>query len=86
MARQVQALKVAARRIATALWRVLADEQTGRLDVAQLLHFAGVALVSYGAHLIYAPAGFLVSGSLLIWWTLPTRPPFVMRSHSEVDR
>jgi hypothetical protein len=26
----------------------------------------GACLVSYGAHMIYAPAGFIVSGSFLI--------------------
>lgn len=28
---------------------------------------AGAALLSYGAHMIYAPAGFIVGGGLLLF-------------------
>lgn len=34
--------------------------------LCDLAGFGGAALISYGAWLVYAPAGFIVGGSLLI--------------------
>lgn len=63
------------RAFARAVWALVADEATGRLDVAQILFAMGLVLLSYGAHLAYHPAGFIVPGLVLLWWTLPPRPP-----------
>jgi hypothetical protein len=41
------------------------------------VHAVGLALLGYGAFLVYPPAGFMVPGACLVWWTLPSRPPFV---------
>jgi hypothetical protein len=62
--------------IARGAWVAVSDGQ-GRFDVAQALLVVGLGLVSYGAALLHPAAGFLVPGALLIWWTLPSRPPFV---------
>ncbi len=34
--------------------------------IIDIMGLAGVGLISYGAWLIYAPAGFIVGGSLLL--------------------
>src|SRR5438105_4086176 len=34
--------------------------------VARLLALLGLVLVSYGAHLVYAPAGFIVAGAICL--------------------
>jgi hypothetical protein len=49
------------------------------LDAQTVLLAAGLGLVSYGAALVYPPAGYLAPGLALVWWTLPSRPPFVAR-------
>lgn len=44
-----------------------------------ILFFSAVAMVGYGVGLIYRPAGFIAAGVIVVWWTLPSRPPFVAR-------
>lgn len=34
---------------------------------------AGLVLLGYGAWRVYPPAGFVVSGGLLVWFTRPVR-------------
>jgi hypothetical protein len=58
-----------------ALLRRIAAE----LDAQTVMLAAGLGLVSYGAALVYLPAGYLAPGLALVWWTLPSRPPFVAR-------
>jgi hypothetical protein len=47
---------------------------TGLVDAQDVALVAGVALLAYGARQVYAPAGWLTAGAVLIWLTLPTRP------------
>jgi hypothetical protein len=35
--------------------------------LARLLALLGLVLVSYGAHLVYRPAGFIVAGAICLW-------------------
>lgn len=43
-------------------------------DVESVFLVAGVPMLAYGAHQVYAPAGWLVAGAVLVWVGLPTRP------------
>lgn len=63
------------------VWSLLADEQ-GRFDVSQFLHAVALVLLSYGGGLIHPAGAYLAPGIVLAWWTLPSRPPFVMRGKS----
>ena len=47
------------------------------LDDAIVL--AGIALIAVGCWEAYRPASFIVPGILLVWYALPTRPPFIER-------
>lgn len=54
---------------------LLLRKLAGAVDDAQSIALAlGVPLVGYGAHQVYAPAGWLVPGLILLWLGLPTRP------------
>lgn len=53
-----------------AVWKEL-DAQTAVL-------VSGLALAAYGSYLVVPALGFLVPGLVLIWWTLPARPPFLI--------
>lgn len=63
-------------RFSAALRAVFFDTD-GHLDVQQLLFAAALILVGIGAREVYRPAGYLAPGTILLWWTLPSRPPFV---------
>lgn len=70
------------RRLASALrttGRAIFLTSDSTLDVQQLFFFGGIALLSMGAAAIYAPAGYLTPGAILLWQFMPTRPPFVVR-------
>jgi hypothetical protein len=49
------------------------------LDAQTVVFLAGLGMVGYGAALVYPPAGYLAPGLVLLWWTLPSRPPFLAR-------
>jgi hypothetical protein len=61
------------------IWSLVVDEESQALDLAQLLFVAGLGLLSYGAWLVYEPAGYIVPGVIVVWWTLPARGPFVRK-------
>jgi hypothetical protein len=69
------------RRVAQWLARVghLGRMLAGELDAQTVVFVAGLGLVGYGAALVYLPAGYLAPGLVLLWWTLPSRPPFLAR-------
>lgn len=69
----------AIRRMGAGIWSLLIDEQSKQVDVSQLLHLVGLGLVSYGSWLVYEPAGYLAPGLVLVWLTMPSRPPFLRR-------
>lgn len=48
----------------------------GELDT--VVFVASLASLSYGAALVYVPAGFIVPGLIGLYWTLPVRPPFMV--------
>ncbi|HWB15964.1 MAG TPA: hypothetical protein VG538_06105 [Vicinamibacterales bacterium] len=56
------------------------------LDAHTLTLLAGLGLIGYGAALLHPAAGFLAPGAILVWWTLPSRPPFVARSTEPKER
>lgn len=47
------------------------------IGIDTAVHAVGLGLLAYGAFLVYPPAGFIVPGACIVWWTLPARPPFV---------
>lgn len=57
--------------------------------VAVIVSFVGLdelalclalALLAFGARQVWAPAGYLVPGMVLLWIAMPTRAPFVAPS------
>jgi hypothetical protein len=56
------------------------------LDAHTLTLLVGLGLIGYGAALLHPAAGFLAPGVILVWWTLPSRPPFVARSTEPKER
>jgi hypothetical protein len=62
----------------TWLRRALAATR-GEFDAQTVVLLGGLGLVGYGAWLLLPAAGFIAPGAVLVWWTLPTRPPFVVR-------
>lgn len=67
-------------RLRPALRRLLAAIG-GSIGVDDVLLVIGVALLAYGAGLIYQPAGYLVPGAVLVWIALPPKPfPIIFRT------
>lgn len=51
------------------------------------IHFwLGLALLSAGLWMVWAPGACLAPGLVLVWVSLPTRAPFVARSHQAVPQ
>lgn len=59
--------------------RALIARVRQELDAHTVALAVGLLCLSYGAWLVYKPAGFIVFGLTVTWWTLPARPPFVAR-------
>lgn len=47
------------------------------IDRRDALVFLGVGLIAIGCWFVYWPAAFLVPGAVLLWYALPSRPPFI---------
>ena len=47
---------------------------TASIDLQDIGFAAGLGLVAYGCGLVYLPAGYIVTGVLLLWVTVPARP------------
>lgn len=47
------------------------------LDRRDVLVLVGLGLIAIGCWCIYWPAAFLVPGAVLLWYALPSRPPFI---------
>lgn len=75
--RAARATRAGLRACAWGVWMLVAHEDTKQLDTGQLVFLTGLGAASYGAWLIYVPAGFLLGGLVLVWLTLPARPPFI---------
>lgn len=46
---------------------VKVPQLTINLDFRDIIVFSGIALIAVGAHMIYEPAAYVVSGALLFW-------------------
>lgn len=46
-----------------AIWKTIASA----FDMRDALCFGGLAMVGYGAHAVYPPAGWIVTGAALFW-------------------
>lgn len=57
------------------IWlRPLLRKAIGAIDAEDIQFYLGLALLTYGARLIYLPATYLVPGAALIWIALPPKP------------
>ena len=46
----------------------------------ELTALLGLGLVVVGLWMVWRPAAFLVSGGILLWISLPSRRPFLLRA------
>lgn len=51
----------------------------GAIGLQEVLVVIGLIALSAACWEIYRPAAYGVPGAVLLWWSLPSRPPFITR-------
>lgn len=67
-------------------WRARAATLAKAIGPDTAVHALGLVLLGLGAAQVYRPAGLIVPGALLVWWTLPSRPGFIVPPRGPQDR
>lgn len=77
MSRTVRTTIVSPEQAATPSWRARVRAALGSIDRSDVLVLIGLMLVGAGAWQ-YSPAAAAVAvGAIVLWYGMPTRPPFV---------
>ena len=52
------------------------------LDRRDVLVLVGLLLIAIGGWFVFWPAAFFVPGAVLVWYALPSRPPFIEKGNA----